>query len=120
MRNGHVMTACLSVVLLWGFPAASQSIVERGRDIAATRCGVCHATGMTGESPHRIAPPFRALHEGYPVEMLSRALRTGVVSGHDEMPMFEFSRADIDALLAYIDSLAPPGAPGYSTQLAPR
>jgi hypothetical protein len=39
--------------------------------------------------------------------MLIDAQRTGILSGHDEMPMFELSRADMRALLAYIDSFAP-------------
>lgn len=120
MGNGLVIPACLAVLLLAGTPALAQSITERGRDIAMTRCGTCHAIGPTGDSPHKIAPAFRTLHADYPIEMLSRAMRTGVVSGHDEMPMFEFSRVEIDALLAYIDSLGPVGAPSYSMQRAPR
>jgi hypothetical protein len=39
--------------------------------------------------------------------MLIDAQKTGIISGHDEMPMFELSRADMRALLAYIDSFAP-------------
>jgi hypothetical protein len=41
--------------------------------------------------------------------MLVDAQATGVISGHDEMPMFELSHSDLNALLAYIDSFAPVG-----------
>jgi hypothetical protein len=41
--------------------------------------------------------------------MLVDAQATGVISGHDEMPMFELSHGDLNALLAYIDSFAPVG-----------
>jgi len=41
--------------------------------------------------------------------MLVDAQASGVISGHDEMPMFELSREDLNALLAYIDSFAPVG-----------
>jgi hypothetical protein len=41
--------------------------------------------------------------------MLIEARTSGVISGHDEMPMFELPRQDIDALLGYIDSFAPKG-----------
>jgi hypothetical protein len=41
--------------------------------------------------------------------MLIDARQTGVISGHDEMPMFELSHEDMRALLAYIDSFAPEG-----------
>lgn len=44
--------------------------------------------------------------------MLADARATGVISGHDEMPMFEFTREEAVALLAYIDSLNP-GKPSY-------
>lgn len=89
-------------------------MLERGRTIAEGRCGPCHATGLDDESPHRITPPLRVLHERYPIEMLQRAAETGVVDGHDEMPMFRFSMPDTQALLAYIDSLAP-DKPGYAS-----
>jgi hypothetical protein len=39
--------------------------------------------------------------------MLEEAARTGRISGHDEMPGFDFTFEDAQALLAYIDSLAP-------------
>jgi cytochrome c len=90
--------------------AASQ--VARGRVLAETRCGRCHATGSTGDSPHRISPAFRTFHEDFPIPMLADAAASGVLAGHDEMPMFEFSPKDAAALLAYIDSLSP-GRPTY-------
>lgn len=89
--------------------------LERGRAIAQARCSVCHAVSERDASPHRITPPFRELHERFPVEMLEDALRTNVISGHDEMPMFELEPADMRALIGYIDSLAP-GRPGYLTR----
>jgi hypothetical protein len=45
--------------------------------------------------------------------MLTDALKTGVIEGHDEMPMFELNGDDMVALLSYIDALAPPGSPRY-------
>ncbi len=69
--------------------AQSQSILERGRAIAAQNCERCHAIGLNDERPHAIVIPFRELHIRYPIEMLVDAQATGVISGHDEMPMFE-------------------------------
>jgi hypothetical protein len=43
-----------------------------------------------------------------PGSVLVDAQDTGVMSGHDEMPMFELAQSDVSALLAYIDSFAPP------------
>jgi cytochrome c len=101
------------LVVLWAVlapEAAAQSplMPEKGRTIAARKCAPCHAIGHDDEQPHAIVTPFRDLHRRYPIEMLTDALKTGIISGHDEMPMFELSREDMRALLAYIDSFAPP------------
>lgn len=113
-----ISIAALAGLVATQAAAQGESAIERGRSIALARCAVCHAVEPGDASPHRITPPFRDLHERYPVEMLEEALRTNVVSGHDEMPMFELESADMRALLAYIDSLSP-GRPGYLTR-APR
>jgi mono/diheme cytochrome c family protein len=98
----------LCAVMLFGASAAAdQRLIAEGEDLAKTQCGQCHAVGLFDESPHPITPPFRDLHQDFPIPMLVDALATGVVSGHDEMPMFEFTREEAGALLAYIDSLHP-------------
>lgn len=74
--------------------AQPQSIFERRRAIAAQKkCTRCHAIGLDDERPHAIVTPFRELHVRYPIENAVDARRQGVVSGHDEMPMFELSIA---------------------------
>lgn len=78
-----------------------------GARIAEARCSKCHATGTRGDSPARAAPPFRDLARE-PLEMLEAARASGVVAGHDEMPMFEFTKAEVEALIAHIRRLAPP------------
>lgn len=86
--------------------------VKRGYDIAVARCSHCHAISHNDEPPHAIVIPFRHLYTRYPIAMLTDARDRGVISGHDEMPMFTISQTDIRALLSYIDSLAPT-AQGY-------
>src|SRR5262245_36524652 len=106
---------CLTLIVLLfsttlAGAAESTALVDQGRTLAACKCAVCHAVGERGESPHRAAPPLRTLHENYPIKMLADAILTNVLSGHDEMPMFEFSRNEMMALLSFIDSLSPAGA----------
>ena len=88
--------------------------IVRGREIAEAHCAVCHAIGLEDASPTQVneETAFRLLHKRYPIEMLVQAAKTGVISGHDEMPGFDFTVEEAHALLAYIDSLAP-GHPGY-------
>jgi mono/diheme cytochrome c family protein len=96
-----------------GAPAVAQSpLIQRGQAIAERLCARCHAVAAAGESPVGLAPPFRLLPQRYPVEHLAEALAEGIVTGHPAMPQFKFSPAEIDALLSFIDSLAPSGAPG--------
>lgn len=80
--------------------------VERGRIFAETNCGGCHALGPSGESLLVTAPPFRVLHERYPVEHLTEALAEGLKTGHPQMPQFnELDTEQIDDLIAYLKSL---------------
>lgn len=94
--------------------AASRAAIEaRGGEIAQTQCGACHATGRAGESPAPEAPPFRTLSRNYRVANLEEALAEGISVGHPAMPQFAFAPDDVDALIAYLDSIqeAPADAP---------
>jgi mono/diheme cytochrome c family protein len=77
---------------------------ERGHALAQKLCARCHAI----ERPWGGPPPFRELSQRYPIEMLAEALAEGIVTGHPAMPSFTFHPRDIEALLTYIDGLAPP------------
>jgi mono/diheme cytochrome c family protein len=90
-------------------PALAQASPEaRGEAIAQRLCARCHAIRAQGESPLGLAPPFRELPKRYPVENLAEALAEGIVTGHPAMPRFIFEPREIEALLAYMSSLAPP------------
>jgi mono/diheme cytochrome c family protein len=77
----------------------------RGREIAQTNCGSCHAVGATGESPAPEAPPFRTLSRNYRVSMLEEALAEGISVGHPAMPQFQFAPDDVNALVGYLQSI---------------
>jgi mono/diheme cytochrome c family protein len=86
--------------------------ILRGEAIAKGRCAICHAVGADDKSPTWVNrnTAFRRLAERFPIPMLQQAAQTGIISGHDEMPEFSFTLDEITALLAYIDSLAPPAS----------
>ncbi len=86
-------------------PARDAPLVEAGRDLALKQCARCHGVGRLDESPLEQAPPFRRLHERYPVEHLAEAFAEGIVVGHTEMPAFELQPQEIEALVAYLKSL---------------
>jgi mono/diheme cytochrome c family protein len=97
--------AALALVLAAEGALAQAGRAERGRMLAQTNCASCHAVGRVGESPLRIAPPFRILHTRYPVESLAEAFAEGIVTGHPTMPEFRLDAAQIGDLLAYLRTL---------------
>jgi mono/diheme cytochrome c family protein len=85
--------------------AGEDPTLAEGRELAEVHCSRCHAVGPEGRSPMAEAPPFRDLERRYPIETLAEALAEGIVTGHPQMPVFTFQPGEIDALLAYLDSL---------------
>lgn len=90
-------------------PAAAQPVspVARGEALAQRLCASCHAITPQGASPHQQAPPFRELPKRYPVTHLAEALAEGIVVAHKDMPQFTLDPPEIDALLSFMESLAP-------------
>jgi cytochrome c len=78
---------------------------QRGLIIVRTNCSRCHAVGKLGDSPLPIAPPFRTLHERYPVDDLQEPLAEGIVTGHPTMPEFRFDPGQVGDIIAYLKSL---------------
>jgi cytochrome c len=84
---------------------AEHGNVERGFIFARQHCSICHAIQKTGESPQKLAPPFRELHLRYPVEELAESLGEGIRTGHPMMPEFQLDPDQIEDFLAYLKSL---------------
>lgn len=94
-------------------PAAAESEqLAKGEALLTKNCARCHAIGVTGESSHDKAPPFRQVVTRYPLENLAEALAEGIVSGHADMPEFVFAPDEIDAILAYLEDVKAKTADG--------
>jgi cytochrome c len=116
----RILFVVCAVVLWQGFGAvgpafansssAAQAIAE-GRRIAETQCAACHAVGVTGQSSLESAPKFRSIGQKYDVDNLAEALVEGIAVGHPDMPQFEFSPEQSDALIAYLKSIQQPSNP---------
>jgi mono/diheme cytochrome c family protein len=104
-RGGLAITAAL---LISSTVHAQESAVQRGRTFAQTNCSRCHAIGSLGGSPVTKAPPFRTLHQRYPVEDLVESLAEGIRTAHPAMPQFELTDNQIHDLIAYLKSLENP------------
>lgn len=86
--------------------AQTPSAVDRGHALIEANCSRCHATGKSGSSPHEKAPPFRILNRRYPVEALAESLAEGIMTGHSDMPRFVFEPPEVNAIIAYLKSIA--------------
>lgn len=85
-------------------PAQAQS-VQRGSEFARANCARCHSIERSSPSPFSEAPPFRTLHQRYPVENLEEALGEGIFTGHPAMPEFKLSPGQIGDFIAFLKSL---------------
>ena len=79
--------------------------IARGRTIVELYCARFHATGPAGESTRRAVPPFRFLQQRYLIESLAKAFAEGIITGHADMPEFQFLPDEIDGILAYLQTL---------------
>lgn len=96
----------LALTLLWLAPAAAASPdQQRGKTFALNNCARCHSIDKVTPSPLKIAPPFRTLHNRYPIETIAEALAEGIQTGHPTMPEFQLDPDQIHDLLAYLKTL---------------
>ncbi len=94
------------VTLMLLTPAlAAPSDVQRGKAYASRHCARCHAIDLVSNSPLKAAPPFRTLHNRYPIESLAESLAEGITTGHPAMPRVELSPDQIHDLLAFLKTL---------------
>ena len=89
-----------------GSPAAARDL-KHGEALLTRHCGGCHAVGHGGDSPQKEALPFRQLGQRYPVESLEEALGEGFMSGHPDMPEFDFEADDVGDIIAYLKTVQP-------------
>lgn len=96
----------------------AQSETTRGRVLVEQNCGSCHAISAHGASPAADAPAFRVIAQNYPVAHLEEALAEGIDVGAEHALVAErsFEPAEIDAIVAYLESIqAPRQVPRAST-----
>ena len=109
MANNTLRVGALAATLALLWTSASAQVLspsaQRGLNIARTNCARCHSIDKVSESPLKIAPPFRTLHERYPVTDLQEPLAEGIVTGHPTMPEFRFDPDQVRDLVAYLKTL---------------
>lgn len=113
MTTIRILRACALALALGACVQANHSMSTapatadplEGHRLAEIYCARCHAIGAEGESPHPMAPPFRIIGRNYPVNTLEEAFAEGILVGHRDMPEFSLEPAQIDDLVAYLQSV---------------
>lgn len=85
----------------------SNARIREGRTLAEINCAPCHAVGTRGASPNVKAPAFHDLQKRHAMLSLRTPITRGLAAPHDEMPQFRPTDQELDAIIAYINSLAP-------------
>ena len=91
--------------------SATTARVTQGKALVEKSCAACHAVGVRGDSPNKKAPAFRNLHARHPSLALREPLSRGIAAPHDEMPQFSLTSAEIESIVAYINSLGTAESP---------
>ena len=91
--------------LIAAIPCNAAPNVAAGKAFAQANCSHCHSIDKFTPSSLAIAPPFRTLHERYPVESLEEALGEGITTGHPSMPEFKLDPGQVGDFIAFLKSL---------------
>lgn len=97
-----VMLAVCNLILVGSASAQMDPRQQRGLTLAKANCARCHAIDKVDASPLSLAPPFRDLHNRYPVESLEEALGEGIVTGHQNMPEFRLDPGQVGDFISYL------------------
>jgi cytochrome c len=108
-RLARLLQAFVAALLLTslssGIGFAQDPSAQRGRSFALANCARCHSIDKVSPSPLAIAPPFRTLHQRYPVESLEEALGEGIVTSHPTMPEFRLEPDQIGDFIRFLKTL---------------
>ena len=105
IRSTVIGCLALAASQMLSVAPAMATNVQQGKRLAMTYCARCHAIDKVSPSPLTIAPPFRTLHERYPVDTLQEALAEGIVTGHPTMPEFSFDADQVGDIIAFLKTL---------------
>jgi mono/diheme cytochrome c family protein len=95
-----------SLALLFSLPAhALEPDAQRGLTFVSANCAQCHAVDKVSPSQLGAAPPFRTLHNKYPVADLAESFAEGITTGHPTMPEFRLDSDQVGDVIAFLKTL---------------
>jgi len=110
LRNG--LAAAAGLVMFASAAAAAAADAGAGRVVAERWCSACHLVADDQARVSVDAPTFAEISANNTRAQIKAALTLG----HTQMPDMALTRAEIDNLIAYIHTLAPPLDPAPPQQ----
>ena len=105
-RGSIISTVVVAFGALFaGTPCRADHNAMAGKAFAQANCSQCHSIDKVTQSTLAIAPPFRTLHERYPVESLEESLAEGIMTGHPSMPEFRLDPGQIGDFISFLKTL---------------
>ena len=86
--------------------ADEKKLAAEGKELAQKHCARFHAVDRDDQSTLAAAPPLRSFASKWPLESLEEALAEGIVTGHPDMPVFQFKPPQIAALIEYLHEIS--------------
>jgi mono/diheme cytochrome c family protein len=83
-----------------------KNLAAEGKALAQKHCARCHAVDKNDQSKLPKAPPFRSFAMKWPLESLEEALAEGIVTGHPDMPVFQFKPNQIAGLIEHLHEIS--------------
>jgi mono/diheme cytochrome c family protein len=98
----------LGAMLAQADTGAAQGVGDAaaGHRLASTWCAHCHRISARDRDPARVPPDFGAV-AAMP-QLTEMSLRIFLQTPHGEMPRYQFTRTEMDDVIAYIMSLRSP------------
>jgi cytochrome c len=104
--SGGALALFAMALMLGGAQAQLRDpAAQRGLVFVKANCSRCHAIDKLSPSALKPAPPFRTLHQRYPIDSLAEAMAEGIVTGHPTMPEFRLDPDQINDVLAFLRTL---------------
>ena len=112
MRNALIILSLAGALASCATPqtAPSQPLspaAERGLQFVTRSCAGCHSVNGAGHSANAVAPPFASVRMRHTSIGLERSLAQISREGHGEMPPIYMTAAEMQDIVAYIESLEP-------------
>lgn len=82
------------------------NLAAEGKALVQEHCARCHAVDKDDEGKLPEAPPFRSFASKWPLESLEESLAEGIVTGHPDMPVFQFEPRQIAALIEHLHEIS--------------